>query len=105
MAYKNSGLYKRTTGRYRPTETDFHPPPAGYADWRETLEHYLITGGTNGRTQNHIVTRLRNWVDGKTVTEELETLREMRKVDKYIVPKKHGPSVTVWRATSKILEE
>lgn len=94
-----SKLYQRQHKR-RKTETDFDTSPSGHADWREELERFLIGQGTNGVKQTNVVTRVQNWVLGKEAVDYLETLRLEGKVQKFRVGK-----ATIWRATSKIMED
>lgn len=75
-------------------------------DWREDLIHYLVTAGTVGRTQMALTTRMRKHVTAEQIIAEMESLHEEGKVQKFSVPTPSGkgPSATVWRATTKILE-
>ena len=103
---KETGFYKRTTGKWRKTETDFHPPPSGYADWRLELIRYLISGGVTGRGQTLITNKFTNWAYADAVRYELEVLLAEGKVQKFIVPRGgKGLTKTIWRATDKILED
>ncbi len=105
MTGNETKLFKRTT-KMRKTEVDFKVPPAGYQDWRLELIHTLVAAGTNGIKQSHLQARFQNWADGPTIRHELEALRAEGKVQKFIIPLKgSGTAPTVWRATTKILED
>lgn len=95
---------KRTTGKWRNTETDFHPPPMGYADWQLELKRFLIAHGTQGVKQNLITKRFANWCYAPVVKRELEILQAEGKAQKFLVPNKSA-TATIWRATEKILED
>lgn len=75
-------------------------------DWQLSLIHFLIAKGVNGCKQRDIVIHLGNHVKAPEIVEELESLREQGKVQKFSVsPKKTGGRpATIWRATTKILE-
>ena len=86
--------------------TGIRPPPQGHGDWREELQRFLITAGTNGRKQTDIVERLQNWIDAGTITEELEALRAEERVQKFKLPNTgKGRTPTIWRATTKLLKD
>lgn len=74
-------------------------------DWREELIRYLIAGGTTGQKQSEIQRRLAAHARSVEIDIELEGLLASEKVQKFSVPASgRGKPATVWRATTKILE-
>lgn len=87
------------------TEIEDRPKyrPFQHADWREGVEDFLITGGTNGRKQHQIVERFHLAADAPTILAHLESLRAEKKVDTYKLPTKGRPAI-IWRATTEIMK-
>jgi hypothetical protein len=75
--------------------------------WDEQIILFLINAGTIGRTQNEIHLRYGSQIDREQIMNLLETLRDQGKVDRFTVPHSsgRGKAKTVWRATTKLLEE
>ena len=73
-------------------------------DWREWLSQRLIEGGTNGVKQRDLIYPLRDHAEASEITEHLEVLKELGKVQKFKVKTKGRPA-TIWRATTLILED
>ena len=73
-------------------------------DWREWLAQRLIAAGTNGLKQRDLVYPLRDQVEAGEITEHLEVLKELGKVQKFKMKTKGRPA-TIWRATTLILED
>lgn len=75
-------------------------------DWRDTLREFLISGGTDGRSQSEIIAKLNGYAAADAIRNELEALHLEDKVQRFDVPAQSGMgrSKLVWRATNKILE-
>lgn len=77
------------------------------AFWDEIIIAYLIKGGTNGWSWDSLVRRYQSQVTREELRAFLEALKAEGKVDSFKVPASTGVGApkTVWRATSKILED
>lgn len=77
-----------------------------FVDHRDALQHFLVTAGTQGRKQSEITSCLQSYGDAAMLIGELEIWLTEDRVQKFILPPpaSGGRSVTVWRATNKILD-
>lgn len=81
--------------------------PNATTDWKDSLAHFLINAGTQGRKQSEITKRFQSFASAKELREELEQLQGMGKVDKYNVPPLGGGGgrgIVYWRANTKMKE-
>lgn len=74
------------------------------SDWREKLRNFLLQAGTDGRKQKDIVFYLQEVVTAAEITQHMTAWKAEGKVDRYTVPTGGRPA-TIWRATTKMLEE
>lgn len=68
-------------------------------DWQARLVEFLINGGTVGRRQSELISRVSTKVDDREVLSFLNSLMSEGKVQKFILP----GAVIQWRATRSIL--
>lgn len=72
-------------------------------DWQLRVVNYLIDGGTTGRKQSDVQNWVTVYVRAAELVEYLNILWMEGKVQRFQVPHAQGTG-TVWRATTKILE-
>lgn len=76
-------------------------------DWRERLKEILIEAGTVGVKQKTLTYSLRSWTRASEIKAQLEVLLEHDHVQKFELDSEEltgGRPVTIWRATTKIME-
>ncbi len=74
--------------------------------WEDQVTRFLVNAGTQGRSWYEIERMYRGAIDKEHLRNYLETLKLEGKVDRFTVPSSSGKGSpkTVWRATTKILE-
>lgn len=74
------------------------------ADWQGQIVRMLINAGTIGCKQSDVQKRVSRYVEATQVNAYLNTLRMERKVQMFKVAIVNGTPATVWRATTRIVE-
>lgn len=72
--------------------------------WQDQLVECLLAAGTVGKKQTELVLRFKNIVKTAELTNELEAMLGVRKVQKFSVPSPNGKGrqTIVWRATNEL---
>ncbi len=77
-----------------------------YSDWREKVERSLLAAGVVGKKQHELCFAARHQASSEEVVNHRNALLVDDRVQKFIVPQeKGGPKATIWRATTKLMED